>query len=92
LREIALERRRGDGGRPTRTCAGKKKCVSAPTRVTADSRQIRLLNVVADFNREALATRAARSWTADVTVALLDEVITGLGRRPTYIRRGEARS
>jgi transposase InsO family protein len=33
-----------------------------------------------------LATRAARSFTADATVAVLDELIQRLGRRPEHIR------
>lgn len=56
------------------------------TDVTADGRQIRFLNVIDEFTREALVTRAARSWTADATVALLEEVISMLGRRPEHVR------
>lgn len=54
--------------------------------VTVDGRQIRFLNVVDEFTREALATRAARSFTADATVAVLDELVEALGRRPEHIR------
>jgi hypothetical protein len=56
------------------------------TDVTADGRQVRFLNVVDEFTREAFATRAARSWSADDTVALLDELIATLGRRPQHVR------
>ncbi|MEH1016298.1 IS3 family transposase [Micromonospora sp. CPCC 206060] len=42
--------------------------------VTANGRQVRFLNIIDEYTREALATRAARSFTADATVAVLDEV------------------
>ncbi|RZU76929.1 helix-turn-helix protein [Micromonospora kangleipakensis] len=54
--------------------------------VTAEGRQARFLNVIDEYTREALAPRAARSFTADATVAVLDELITGPGRRPEHIR------
>jgi putative transposase len=54
--------------------------------VTADGRQIRFCNVVDEFTREALATAAARSFTADDTTILLDKVIAETGRRPVNLR------
>lgn len=54
--------------------------------VTVDGRQVRFLNIIDEFTREALATRPARSFTADATVAVLDQLVTGLGRRPQHIR------
>jgi putative transposase len=54
--------------------------------VTADGRQIRFCNLVDEFTREALATTAARSFTADDTTILLDNVIAGTGRRPEHLR------
>jgi transposase InsO family protein len=54
--------------------------------VTSDGRQLRFLNVVDEFTREAFATRAARSFTADATVAVLEEVIAETGRWPANIR------
>lgn len=42
---------------------------------TADGRQIRLLNVVDEFTREALAMDCERSITADATVADLDRLV-----------------
>ncbi|MFE3229427.1 DDE-type integrase/transposase/recombinase [Nocardia sp. NPDC059228] len=54
--------------------------------VTFDGRQLRLLNIVDEFTREALATRAFRSCTADRLVEVLDEVIAATGRRPVHIR------
>lgn len=54
--------------------------------VTADGRQIRFCNVVDEFTREALATAAARSFTADDTTILLDKIIAETGRRPEHLR------
>jgi putative transposase len=54
--------------------------------VTSNGRQLRFLNVVDEFTREALATRAARSFTADDTVAVLEKVIATTRRWPTNIR------
>lgn len=54
--------------------------------VTADGRQIRFCNIVDEFTREALATAAARSFTADDTAILLDKVIAETGRRPAHLR------
>jgi putative transposase len=54
--------------------------------VTVDGRQVRFLNIIDEYTREALATRPARSFTADATVAVLDSLVTTLGRRPQHIR------
>lgn len=54
--------------------------------VTADGRQIRFCNIVDEFTREALATTAARSFTADDTTILLDKIIANTGRRPEHLR------
>jgi len=54
--------------------------------VTVDGRQVRFLNIIDEFTREALATTPARSFTADATVDVLDQLVTGLGRRPEHIR------
>jgi len=54
--------------------------------VTVDGRQVRFLNVIDEYTREALATTAARSFTADATVAVLDGLVAALGRRPAHIR------
>ena len=54
--------------------------------VTADGRQIRFCNIVDEFTREALATSAARSFTADDTTILLDKVIADTGRHPEHLR------
>src|SRR5258705_755297 len=42
--------------------------------------------MIEESSRQAVATRAARSFTADATIAVLDELITTLGRRPQHIR------
>lgn len=54
--------------------------------LTVDGRRVRFLNIIDECTREALATRAARSFTADATVAVLDELVATLGRRPEHIR------
>jgi transposase InsO family protein len=54
--------------------------------VTVEGRQVRFLNIVDEFTREALATQAARSFTADATVNVLDRLVGDLGRRPAHIR------
>lgn len=53
---------------------------------TADGRQIRLLNIVDEFTREALAGEVARSITAEDTVATLERLVAGRGRAPEHIR------
>jgi len=54
--------------------------------VTSDDRQIRFLNVIDEFTREAFATTAARSFTSEDTVAVLEDVIAETGRWPANIR------
>lgn len=54
--------------------------------VTADGRPVRFLNVIDEYTREALATTAARSFTADATAAVLDGLVVMLGRTPAHIR------
>ena len=56
------------------------------TAAPVDGRQLRFLNVIDEFTREALATRPRRSWNADQTTGLLDELIMTTGRRPEHIR------
>jgi putative transposase len=53
---------------------------------TADGRLLKLLNVVDEHTREALATVVARSITADATVDTLDQVVLNRGAAPEYIR------
>jgi transposase InsO family protein len=58
--------------------------------VTVDGRQVRFLNIVDEYTREAPATEAARSFTADATVAVLDRLVGELGRRPQQRSPGGA--
>jgi putative transposase len=53
---------------------------------TADGRVLKLLNVVDEHTREALAMVVARSITADATVATLDQIVADRGTAPAYIR------
>lgn len=53
---------------------------------TADGRMLKLLNVVDEHTREALAIVVARSITADTTVATLHQVVADRGTAPEYIR------
>jgi putative transposase len=53
---------------------------------TADGRAIRLLNVVDEFTREALAIDCARSITSEDTVATLDRLICERGTAPGHAR------
>jgi len=53
---------------------------------TADGRQIRLLNIVDEFTREALAGEVARSITAEDTVATLERLATARGTAPEHVR------
>jgi putative transposase len=52
---------------------------------TADGRMLKLLNVVDEFTREALAMHVARSINADQTVAVLDRLAARRGV-PAHIR------
>jgi putative transposase len=53
---------------------------------TADGRVLKLLNVVDEHTREALAMLTARSITADATVDTLEQVVLDRGSAPEYIR------
>lgn len=53
---------------------------------TADGRVLKLLNVVDEHTREALAIVAARSITAAATVETLDLLVDDRGTAPEYIR------
>jgi len=56
------------------------------TDLTVDGRQVRFLNIIDEYTREALATRPFRSCTADQLCAVLDDIITTTGRTPAHIR------
>jgi putative transposase len=53
---------------------------------TADGRILKLLHVVDEFTREALAVECDRRIDADRTVAVLDRLVAARGRAPEYVR------
>ncbi len=53
---------------------------------TADGRVLKLLNVLDEHTREALAMVPARSINADATVETLDRIVAERGTVPEYIR------
>ena len=53
---------------------------------TADGRVLKLLNIVDEHTREALAIVAARRINADATASTLDRIVAGRGTAPGYIR------
>lgn len=55
--------------------------------VTVDGRQVRFLNIVDEFTREALATQAFRSCTSDRMTQELDRIIARTGYGINNINR-----
>jgi transposase InsO family protein len=53
---------------------------------TEDGRRLKLLNVVDEHTREALAIEVDRRIDADATVAALDRLVAERGRPPRFIR------
>jgi len=53
---------------------------------TTDGRELKFLNVVDEFTREALAIECARSIDADETVAILKRLVTERGHAPANLR------
>ncbi len=53
---------------------------------TSDGRQLKLLNIVDEFTREALAVVVARAIDADATVTALEAVVAARGTTPAFIR------
>jgi len=53
---------------------------------TADSRQIKLLNVIDEYTRECLAIEVARSIDADHVVEVLERIAAQRGGAPVYVR------
>ena len=53
---------------------------------TADGRILKLLHVVDEFTREALAVECRRRIAADTTVATLDRLVAQRGRAPQFVR------
>jgi putative transposase len=53
---------------------------------TQDGRRLKLLNVVDEHTREALAIVVERRIDADATVGVLDQLMANRGRPPRFIR------
>lgn len=53
---------------------------------TTDGRQLKFLNIVDEFTREALATECERTIDADRTVAVLKRLVGERGGAPAHIR------
>jgi putative transposase len=53
---------------------------------TSDGRTLKLLHVVDEYTREALAIRVARAIDADHTVRVLDEIVRERGAGPELVR------
>ena len=53
---------------------------------TADGRVLKLLNIVDEHTREALAVVVARHINADATAATLDRIVAARGTAPGHIR------
>jgi putative transposase len=53
---------------------------------TADGKILKLLHVVDEFTREALAIKCRRRIDADATVAVLEGLVATRGRAPQFIR------
>jgi putative transposase len=53
---------------------------------TADGRVLKLLHVIDEFTREALAVECRRRIDADATVSVLDRVVAARGHTPEFIR------
>lgn len=92
---LRVPRRRRKRARPGGDAEARRLRAGRPDHVwaldfqsdeTADGRQIRLLNVVDEFTREALGCEVARSITAEDTVALLERLAAGRGTSPGHIR------
>ncbi len=53
---------------------------------TTDGRELKFLNIVDEFTREALAIECARTIDADETVAILKRLVTERGSAPANLR------
>lgn len=53
---------------------------------TIDGRQVKILNVIDEFDRTALACEVDHSFTADDVVTVLDQIVAERGRAPAFIR------
>lgn len=53
---------------------------------TIDGRQVKLLNIIDEFTREALAVEVDHSITADDVLTVLDQLVAERGRPPAFVR------
>ena len=93
LRVPAKRRKRqrlGDSAQPARRLSAERPnhvwALDFQFDQTADGRVLKLLNIVDEHTREALAVVAARRINADATAATLDRIVAGRGTAPGYIR------
>jgi putative transposase len=79
----------------TSTCPADRLAAEHPDHVwaldyqfdqTQDGRRLKLLNVVDEHTREALAITVDRRIDADATVAVLDRLVTDRGATPRFLR------
>ena len=91
---VPLKRRKrqrlGDSAQPARRLRAERPnhvwALDFQFDQTADGRVMKLLNIVDEHTREALAMAAARRINADATAATLDRIVAGRGTAPGYIR------
>ncbi len=91
---VPLKRRKrqrlGDSAQPARRLRAERPnhvwALDFQFDQTADGRVLKLLNIVDEHTREALAMVAARRINADATAAALDRIVAGRGTAPGYIR------
>ena len=91
---VPLKRRKrqrlGDSAQPARRLRAERPnhvwALDFQFDQTADGRVLKLLNIVDEHTREALATVAARRINADATASTLDRIVAVRGTAPGYIR------
>ena len=91
---VPLKRRKrqrlGDSAQPARRLRAERPnhvwALDFQFDQTADGRVLKLLNIVDEHTREALAMVAARRINADATAATLDRIVAWRGTAPGYIR------
>ena len=87
---VPLKRRKrqrlGDSAQPARRLSAERPnhvwALDFQFDQTADGRVLKLLNIVDEHTREALAVVAARRINADATAATLDRIVAGRGTAP----------
>ena len=95
LRVPSRKRKRRRAGTSTAECAGKRLRATHPGHVWAldfqhdassDGRELKFLNVVDEFTREALAIEAERTIDAEDTVETLKRIVAERGTAPEHLR------